>query len=103
MIATAIAIAVTWAAGCWLTYQLLTRLVDWLARRWWVNPPRPRPVEETRLMPRAEQRDLGDEDEPVTEGLGIVRPRRMLAERFPKLTPAQLAAVARRRAQEHVA
>lgn len=56
-------------------------------------------IEETRLMPGYDQRDPGDEDQ-VPEGLGVVRPY-PLAEQFPKLTVMQLAAVARRRAQEH--
>jgi len=34
------------------------------------TPEPDRPIEETRLMPRAEQRDLGDEDQ-VAEGLGM--------------------------------
>ena len=48
-----------------------------------------RPIEETRLMPGAEQRDDGDEDQ-VAEGRGLVRPPRCERARPSRTTPLDL-------------
>jgi len=48
-----------------------------------------RPIEETRLMPGADGRDYGDEDQ-VAEGLGITRPPRCEHAHPSRTTPLEL-------------